>query len=60
MTISEEFNHIAENCFDFSSRHREAVSSMDSCKSCLNCNEFRCGTCSREMERKFNILQDII
>ena len=36
MAISEEFIDIAENCVDYSARHREAVSSMNSCKSCLN------------------------
>ncbi|EIA18732.1 hypothetical protein JJB52_14435 [Clostridium perfringens] len=60
MAISEEFIDIAENCVDYSARHREAVSSMNSCKSCLNCNEFRSGTCEKEMENKFNILQDMI
>ena len=60
MAISEEFIDIAENCVDYSARHREAVSSMKSCKSCLNCNEFHSGTCEKEMENKFNILQDMI
>ena len=60
MSRSEEFIDIAENCYDYSSRYREAISSMNSCKSCLNCTKFHSGTCEKEMENKFNILQDMI
>lgn len=60
MAMSEEFIDIAENCDSYTSRYREAISSMNSCKSCLNCSKFHSGTCEKEMENKFNILQDMI
>ncbi|WP_300346499.1 hypothetical protein [Clostridium sp.] len=60
MAMSEEFIDMAENCDSYTSRYREAISSMNSCKSCLNCIKFHSGTCEIEMENKFNLLQDMI